>query len=819
VAEREYAVPDRYRELDDRLSVHHARVRARPEMLAMYEGVQSYGAQLAQADHWRRETLPGLDDETTISVTVALVHAYSSSRVEWAARMLLPGLHRRRLPWDHVDVALLFALAAQVKGYWHLDALKVATNAAGHLAPADAATLAPEIRRALTRIESDEGRAGDRARQRAKLRALLPAGAGEVSRVDTRPIRAGDGWSRFAIDRLAAVDEHADRVTQLLDHVAAATSGPRPTKVWERRARELTAGLPGIEALVRDLLEGLVTCEPAIMSRFGPRVRVRVDPDNAVLVRGLLWVAGLLDVDWLVPVVSAIPAVRGMVGDDKVVNAAFATLGRSGGADAIAALIQLKRATRDRGWLKQIARALDEAAAAAGLTRSEMLERAVPDGGLGPDGVRRADVGDAVAIISLEPGGQVRLEWEWDGQRTSRVPGPVADEHTSRVAAVKRDVTELRRLVAAERDRLEDLLVEDRDWPYDQWRTTYLGQPVTRAVAGRLIWRIDDGGDAYAALPVDGAETLMRADGGRVEPGAGARVRPWHPVQADPAQVRAWRALLVEHELVQPFKQAFREVYLLTPAEEETRVYSNRFAAHVLRYQQTFALMKERRWATNYLGTWDGGYHGEAKRDFDGRGLQAIFFHDALDPVDDAIPYCATDQVRFVSLGDRSREPVPLAEVPPVVFSEAMRDVDLFVGVTTIAADPTWADRGEDRHFAYWQTTAFGELGARGETRRDALERLLPRLKIRDRCRIDGRFLVVEGRQRTYKIHLGSGNILMSPNDQYLCIVPARSATPRGVRFVPFDGDEILSVVLAKALLLADDHKITDRTILRQMGG
>jgi hypothetical protein len=807
-------------ELADRLDVHRARVGAQPEALAMFDigDIRSYDERMALAEHWRRETLPGLDDETAMSVMVVLVQAFPSPRFGWSAPMLLPRLHRRRLPWDHVDVALLLALAARVKGYYHLDVLQVATSAARCLAPADAATLAPEIRRTLTRVESEETRAGDRARLRARLRALLPAAEERASRVDTQLIRAGDGWSHFAIDRLAAVDEHADRVTQLLEHVAGATSGPRPTKAWERRARELTAGVVGIEALVRELLEGVVTCEPAVMSRFGLRVRVRVDPDNAVLVRGLLWVAGLFDADWLVPVVSAIPAVRGMVGDDKVVNAAFATLGRSGGADAIAALIQFKRATRDRGWLKQIARALDETAAVAGLTRSEMLERAVPDGGLDADGVRRVDLGDPVAIVTLDAGGQVRLEWELDGQRMSRLPGHVTDDHRSRVAAVKRDVTELRRLVAAERDRLEDLLVEDREWPYEQWRATYVGHPVTGALVGRLIWRIDDGGHAYAAMPVEPG-ALTRADGGRVEPGAGARVRPWHPARADPAQVRAWRAFLVEHDIVQPFKQAFREVYLRTPAEEETRVYSNRFAAHVLRYQQTYALMKQRRWATNYLGPWDGGVHGEAKRDFDGQRLQAVFFHEALDPVDDATSYCTTDQVRFVRLGDRSREPVPLAEVSTTVFSEAMRDVDLFVGVTSIAADPTWADRGEDRHYEYWQRTAFGELSASGETRRDALERLLPRLKIRDRCRIAGNFLVVEGRQRTYKIHLGSGNVLMSPNDQYLCIVPARSATPRGVRFVPFDGDEILTVVLAKALLLADDHKIIDPTILRQMGG
>jgi Domain of unknown function (DUF4132) len=42
-------------------------------------------------------------------------------------------------------------------------------------------------------------------------------------------------------------------------------------------------------------------------------------------------------------------------------------------------------------------------------------------------------------------------------------------------------------------------------------------------------------------------------------------------------------------------------VYLLTPAERATRLYSNRFAAHILRYRQTFALMKERNWTTNFI--------------------------------------------------------------------------------------------------------------------------------------------------------------------------------------------------------------------------
>jgi hypothetical protein len=81
------------------------------------------------------------------------------------------------------------------------------------------------------------------------------------------------------------------------------------------------------------------------------------------------------------------------------------------------------------------------------------------------------------------------------------------------------------------------------------------------------------------------------------------------------------------------------------------------------------------------------------------------------------------------------------------------------------------------------------------------------------------KFLVVKGSLRTYKIHLGSGNILMEPNDQYLCIVPKQSADAGKDRvLLPFERDTTLSVILSKAFLLANDAKIKDPTILSQIG-
>jgi len=80
-----------------------------------------------------------------------------------------------------------------------------------------------------------------------------------------------------------------------------------------------------------------------------------------------------------------------------------------------------------------------------------------------------------------------------------------------------------------------------------------------------------------------------------------------------------------------------------------------------------------------------------------------------------------------------------------------------------------------------------------------------------------GRFLIVRGNLRTYKIHLGSGNVMMEPNEQYLCIVRAPTRAEVSGLFLPFEGDSTLALILSKAFLLAADERITDPTITRQI--
>jgi hypothetical protein len=393
------------------------------------------------------------------------------------------------------------------------------------------------------------------------------------------------------------------------------------------------------------------------------------------------------------------------------------------------------------------------------------------------------------------------------------------------VAALQKEAKAARGTIGNERARLEALLASGRALDAARWRELYLGHPVTGRLARALIWELRaPDGQAVTGIPVS-ESVLLTSDGGCAEAPGEAEARLWHPAGADAAEVRAWRALLLDRSVAQPVKQAFREVYVVTPAEEGARDHSQRFAGHIFRQARARALLKGRGWAARPLAEYDEGNGSRvARRPFEHAGLRAEFAFDAVmarrTGFGDLYPYCASRQVRFMPLAGGAPAPVPLAEVPLLVFSEAMRDIDLVIGVSSIGAVAEWLDQPDDERFGeeYWHQFSFGELGTAAGVRREVLASLVPRLAIADRCTLQERFLVVRGDLRTYRIHLGSGNVLMAPGDRYLCIV-ATPGTQAGKVFLPFDDDPVLSLILSKAFLLAADAKITDPSITRQIWG
>ncbi|MBG0815696.1 DUF4132 domain-containing protein [Planomonospora sp. ID82291] len=713
------------------------------------------------------------------------------------------------IPWTFEDTRVLWEIADALSGCGHT------AHAELYRIPLAAiATLGYSERRRIL-DDAPPWHPAHRNPGRAALRK-------ELERVLTEPPEHGAAgvvrslvWDGDPVAR-AMAGRYADRLTQpavlpLLKHWCRAKAG-RPSEAWLAKVRTLLTD-DGV-AVLREILSRVATHRES----REPGGRVFLARRTALPLRGMLWTCEVIDAPWVSTLLGDI-AVNCGIGrngtggaavcrNERLANAALNVLAKRGGLDTVGVLARVRARLRRPALLAKASDALDAVAVQEGLSHEQLVDRTVPAFGLGPDGVREERAGDCV--VRLDVDGPVLRFVNASGRVVKSAPRSIREDPV--LADLKATLKDLKRTQAAERLRLEQMLIVQRALSWQEAERYFFDHPVTGPYTRALVWRLPDG---FAGLPVrdGGGWALADASGGSVRPEADTPVRLWHPVQEGAEGVRGWRDHLLERRIRQPFKQVFREVYLLTPAEERTRTHSDRFTGHLVRYGQAKALLEQRGWTGLSIGHWDyecDGDVGAAVKTL--AGWQASWgMQVASDPRQDdwgTASCAATDAIRFRRAGLPGD--APLTEVPPLVFSELLRDADLAVGVGSLGLDQQAA--GHDGHR---QPYGFGELTETARTRRDALARLLPRLTIADRAELTDRFLRVRGDLRTYRIHLGSGNILMEPNDAYLCIVPRGGGDQV---FLPFEEDGgMLSVILSKAFLLADDTAITDASITRQL--
>jgi hypothetical protein len=777
-------------------------------------------------------------DDVRRAAFLALVEARLSAKPEPATWTLLSVITRRRLVLSADQLSSLLAMIeAQFdrgdrwKTTYVIERIaQVIERSFAELDGAQGVSPSERVAKIVAVIQADNKLRVEPAAMK-RLRAVIPA-------TDGLPLDAIAGDDAVGPAMRTVFEQSTEDLGGLAPfaaHLIAGMKGGRPSTAWSTKSAELGAKLADAPALVRGLLQSALDAgDQPVRYDYGTTLgqdqpyvyeTVRfVSPGNEAILRNVVWAAAAIKDAGAIPQLraladKAIAVIGGQFGQPRSLKVALACPGviaEIGAPGSLTALQGLQRSVRHGSLLREVGKAIDALANAQHVSRAELLETAVERHELDEHGRREIPVGDWTAIIEVTASGGVETGW-FDPQRKGKATLPQTVKAADPAAAkeVSTIVKAIRDTIAAERVRLDRLFTENRHWPLADWRSRYLEHPITGMLARSLIWRF---GPVVGMPGVDGT-MATDASGEQRQIPDDAEVALWHPIEASDDEIRAWREHLMSERLAQPLKQAFRELYVVTPAELETRTYSNRFAGHVIRQVQARALMKGRDWAPVAVAWWDDGIDvGVARRTIEAHGVRVEFFYDPITDIppttSDLYPYCTTDQVRFFRAG--TDDAMAVSDVAPVAFTEVMRDVDLFVGVTTIGADAQWLDRGERRFDEYWHTWGFGELGQPAKVRREVIAKLLPALKIASHSTLSDRYLEVRGSLHTYKIHLGSGNILMSPSDRYLCIVAARHPNDDRL-FLPFGDDPMLSLILSKAFLLADDTSIEDESIVRQI--
>lgn len=500
-------------------------------------------------------------------------------------------------------------------------------------------------------------------------------------------------------------------------------------------------------------------------------------------------------------------------------NACVFVLYKSKGLDGIGLLSRLKLKVKQSSTQNLIDKYLQQAADEQGISVYEIEDLAVDDYGL-IDGKLEQQLGDFTAIVTVTGVGKTHTVWiNEEGKEQKSAPAAVKEKFAAKLKKLNATTKNIEAALTTQRDRIDRLLRVTKEMTWEHFEKYYVSHGLMGFLTKKITWNFETGKNKQQVIFLDGNWVTNKNE--KVTPTAETIVSLWHPVTTSVKEISDWREFLITNKIQQPLKQVFREVYIITDAELNTRTYSNRMAAHLLRQHQFNSLAKTRGWKYALQGAWDGN-ESDATLPLPEYNLRAEYWiQEVNDDTQMAASgiwnYISTDQVRFVN--PETNAPVELVNVPKVIFSEVMRDVDLFVGVASVGNDPTWQDSGGMPLYRdYWQSYSFGDLTEIAKSRKELLTRLLPRLKINKVAEIKDRFLVVKGKLRTYKIHIGSTNILMEPNDEYLCIVPDRKQGPTTDNlFLPFEGDAGLSIIISKALLLADDDKITDSSITGQI--
>ncbi len=295
-------------------------------------------------------------------------------------------------------------------------------------------------------------------------------------------------------------------------------------------------------------------------------------------------------------------------------------------------------------------------------------------------------------------------------------------------------------------------------------------------------------GENVIGYPVESGHALLSHDGSTTPINAETVLRIAHAYDLfQSGEWHSWQRDCFLAERIQPFKQVFRELYLLTETEPQDGAISRRYAGHQVQPRQAIALLGSRGWI--------------AHMDY---GVQKTFHRKELSAhINFLGGYFMLAEVEGLTMEGviftRSGQwrPIPLADVPPILFSEVKRDLDLVVSV---------AHRGSVDP----ETTA-----STVEMRKALIRETCDLLKIGN-VELQGSHALIEGKLGSYSVHLGSVIVRRQPGGA-LCIIPVH-AQHRGRIFLPFaDDDPKTAEAISKVLLLARDSDIKDPSILEQI--
>jgi len=414
-------------------------------------------------------------------------------------------------------------------------------------------------------------------------------------------------------------------------------------------------------------------------------------------------------------------------------------------------------------------------------------------------------LGDYIGTIEVSPPGEVALYWyNPKGKRIKSTPKPVRDQYPKALVELRAQYKQIQQALKAQSIRLESFFKEDVKLTYGHWQRHFIDHPLMQVIASALVWQFEECTEKHNAIWFEGR--LTQCDGHPLkELGQETSVSLWHPLLASEEEKLAWCNFIWENKIAQPFRQVFRECY--TPDE---RVEQSLFTGLYVRQHQFRALLKKRGWRYEFRGSFESDSCPSLKLD-NGVTCRIAIGEEShsvsVAGIALAVEICG---IEFT----QNEMPIDATEITPLIYSEVIRDIDLFTSVSGIGLKSDWAqieslfkETHENRAIAQmlesqeaWDRlygqhtemqdsfnnplTQFFSILERAhqvigipktvKTRALLLDKLIENTRLASKVHIQDNFVVLEGQTTRYKINLGSGLLYDAEQNQ---LIPHRART------------------------------------------
>ncbi|QNE67204.1 DUF4132 domain-containing protein [Fusobacterium hwasookii] len=391
---------------------------------------------------------------------------------------------------------------------------------------------------------------------------------------------------------------------------------------------------------------------------------------------------------------------------------------------------------------------------------------------------------DYSVYIEIDELGQSSIKYEKDGKVLKSLPTKIKTEKY--IEEIKEVHKTLKEQYSRSRKMLEQSM-EDGVKFYAYEIQTLSVNPVVAPLIRDLVFKVDDSLGYYEDNKLIGFDKKGKKVALIDDIDKDVLLTIAHPFDLfNSKQWPLYQQDILEREVKQVFKQVFRELYIKTK-DELKMDKSRRYAGHQIQPAKSIALLKTRRWVVD-----------------DYEGLQKVYYKENII----AKMYAMTDwyspaEVEAPTIEDivfydrKTFELMTIEDVPDLIFSEVMRDIDLVVSVAHVGdVDPEAS-----------QSTI--------EMRRAIVEFNAKLFKLKNVTFTETHALIKATRAE-YSIHLGSG-VIHQKAGATIEVLPVHSQH-RGRIFLPFiDEDPKTAEIMAKVLLFAQDEKIKDIFILEQI--